>query len=513
VASLLVLLACTVGSSAVGERPDQPDLDLDAATIPDLQSSMDSGKLTSVRLTGAYLARIRSLNGKVHAVLTVDPTAVEQAHASDGRREQGQLLGPLDGIPVLLKDNIDTSDLPTTVGSRALWGTPPEQDATLVRRLRAAGAVILGKANLSEWANFRSTNATSGWSGAGGQTSNPYVLDRNPCGSSSGSAAGVAAAFAQVAIGTETDGSIVCPSGANGVVGHKPSLGLVSRTGIAPISAEQDTAGPMARHVVDAAITLSVLQGRDPADPATAEYPADQPADYARLLRPDALRGARIGVFRQAGTDPGVDRIVEESVATLRARGATVVDVDLPYREEFGAAEMPALVTEFARDLPAYLAKRHNVPRTLAELVEFNRRDPEELRRFGQEIFEQALTAPGTDDPAYLFQRTTATTLARRSIDETMAEHHLNAIMSPTNGPAWPTTYGDGDEGFGLESSGAPAVAGYPNVTVPAGYAGELPIGVSFFAGHWQDATVLAYAAAYEAANPARHAPRFLRGT
>jgi amidase len=512
VASIVVLLAFAMGSSVAAE-PSDPDLDLDAATIPDLRSLLDRGELTSVRLTNAYLARIRALDGKIHAVLTVDPTAVAQARASDRRRGRGQVLGRLDGIPVLLKDNIDTADLATTVGSRALRDTPPDADADLVRRLRAAGAVILGKTNLSEWANFRSTNATSGWSGAGGQTANPYVLDRNPCGSSSGSGAGVAAALAQVAIGTETDGSIVCPAGANGVVGHKPSLGLVSRTGIAPISAEQDTAGPMARHVVDVAITLSVLQGRDPADPATAEYPADQPGDYARLLVPDALRGARIGVFRQAGTDPDVDRIVAESVAVLRANGATVVDVDLPHLEEITAAEWSALVTEFARDLPAYLATRRGAPRTLAELVDYNRDDPQELHRFGQELLEQALDAPAPDDPAYLVQRTTATSLARRVIDETLAGHDLDAIMSPTNGPAWRTTYGSGDEGFGLESSGAPAVAGYPNVTVPAGYAGELPIGVSFFAGRWRDATVLAYAAAFEAANPVRHPPRFLPGT
>jgi amidase len=279
-----------------------------------------------------------------------------------------------------------------------------------------------------------------------------------------------------------------------------------------PISAEQDTAGPMARHVVDAAITLSALQSRDPADPATGEYPADQPSDYAALLSPDALHGARIGVWRQAGLDVDVDRVVEESVATLRARGATVVEVDMPYRDEIGAAELPALVTEFARDLPAYLKERRGVPRTIAEIVEFNRRDSVELSKFGQELLEQALVAPGTDDPEYLLARATATSLARRSIDETMAEHDLDAIVSPTNGPAWETTYGDGDEGFLLESSAPAAVSGYPNVAVPAGYAGELPIGVSFFAGRWQDATVLAYAAEFETANPVRHAPRFLPG-
>nr|WP_233159475.1 amidase [Actinophytocola xanthii] len=491
----------------------RPALDLDGMTIPELQALMDRGRLSSVRLTRAYLDRIRTVDRKVHAVLALDPTALAQAAASDLRRRTGHTRGPLDGIPILLKDNIDTRRLTTTAGSRALLAAPPRADATLVRRLRAAGAVILGKANLSEWANFRSTNATSGWSGVGLQTNNPYVLDRNPCGSSSGSGAGVAAALAQVAIGTETDGSIVCPAGATGVVGHKPTLGLVSRTGIAPISAEQDTAGPMARNVVDVAITLSVLQGRDPADPATSASPDDQPSDYARLLRPGALRGARIGVWRQAGADPDVDRIVSRSVATLRSRGATVVEVEIPYREEVNAAEFPALLTEFARDLPAYLAGRPGVPHTIAELVEFNRRDPVELSRFGQELFEQALTAPGTDDPTYQRQRATATSLARRSIDETMAAHDLDAIVSPTNGPAWRTTYGSGDEGFLLSSSGPAAVSGYPNITVPAGYAGELPIGLSFFSARWADATVLALAAAYESANPVRRPPRFLPTT
>lgn len=508
-ASTLMLLAFAIAPLPTAEG----DVDLDAATIPRLQELMARGKLSSVRLTQAYLDRIRALDHEIHAVLTVDPTAVAQARASDRRRAHGHTRGPLDGIPVLLKDNIDTAGLATTVGSRALRSSPPDADATLVARLRAAGAVIIGKTNLSEWANFRSTVSTSGWSGVGGQTHNPYVLDRNPCGSSSGSAAGVAASLAQVAIGTETDGSIVCPAGINGVVGHKPSLGLISRTGVAPISSEQDTPGPMARHVVDAAITLSVLQGRDPTDPATGEYPADQPTDYAALLAPDALRGARIGAFRQAGLDPDVDRIVEASVATLRARGATVVDVDPPHREEIGAAELPALLTEFAEQLPAYLAHRRAAPRTFAELVEFNRRDPVELSRFGQELLDQALLAPPTGDPTYRTQRSTATSLARRSIDETMAEHDLNAIITPTNGPAWPTTYDGSDDGVPLESAGLPAVSGYPNVSVPAGYAGELPIGLCFFAGRWQDATVLALAAAYEAANPVRHPPAFLPTT
>jgi amidase len=488
--------------------PASAGFDLDGSTIPELQGLMDRGRLSSARLTDAYLDRIRAIDPKVHAVLFVDPTARAQAAASDARRRTGHLRGALDGIPVLLKDNVDTRHLETTAGSRALLGKPPADDATLVRRLRTAGAVILGKTNLSEWANYRSTSATSGWSGVGLQTRNPYVLDRNPCGSSSGSGVAVAATLAQVAIGTETDGSIVCPAGANGVVGAKPSLGLVSRTGVVPISAEQDTAGPMARNVVDAAITLSVIQGRDPGDRATLAYPADQPTDYARLLRPGALKGARIGVWRQAGTDADVDRIVQRTVDTLRAQGATVVDVELPYQDQVGPAESAALLSEFARDLPAYLRHRPGVPRTIAGLVEFNRRDPVELSRFGQELFEQALTAPSTNDPGYRQQRATATGLARRSIDETLTAGRLDAIVSSTNGPAWLTTYGHGDEGYELGSSTPAAVAGYPNVSVPAGYVGELPVGVSFFAGRWSDATVLSLAAAFEKAAPVRHAPR-----
>ena len=508
----LLALAGAVPTPAAAAPPNavsELGFDLDAATIPDLQRSMDHGKLSAVALTNAYLHRIETIDPKLHAVLTLDPTAREQARESDQRRKHGHLRGALDGIPVLLKDNIDTKGLRTTGGSRALVDPDPVRDAALVSRLRAAGAVVLGKTNLSEWANYRSTNATSGWSGVGLQTNNPYVLDRNPCGSSSGSGAAVAASLSQVAVGTETDGSIMCPSGQNGIVGHKPSLGLVSRTGVVPISAEQDTAGPMARHVVDAAITLSALQGRDHSDPATLKYPANQPTDYARQLKPNSLRGARIGVWRKAGQDADVDRVVQEAVDVMTAKGASVVEVDLPYQDEMNANESPALLSEFTRDLPAYLAKRPGGPDTIAELIEFNRADPVELSKFGQELFEQALTAPGTDDPVYRRQRKTATSLARRSVDETMAKYHLDAIVGPTNSAAWVTTYGHGDD-YVLGSATPAAVAGYPNVTVPAGYAGELPIGVSFFAGHWEDATVLSLAASFEQAHPVRQAPKYL---
>ncbi|WP_423202124.1 amidase [Herbihabitans rhizosphaerae] len=497
-------------SSAQAESTSAIGFDLDRATIPELQRRMDRGTLGSVTLTAAYLARIATVDRAVRAVLRTDPTALDQAKASDRRRQAGMSRGPLDGIPVLLKDNVDTAGLPTTAGSRALRGTPPARDATLVRRLREAGAVILGKANLSEWANFRSTKPTSGWSAMGGQTNNPYVLDRNPCGSSSGSAAGVAAALAQVAIGSETDGSIVCPAGMTGVVGHKPSLGLISGAGVVPISAEQDTAGPIARNVVDVALTLSVLQGRDPADPATSRYPAGQPTDYAALLRPDGLRGARIGLWRLPELGPDVERLMTRTAAVLRAHGAEVVDVVPPYQQRIQELEFPALLTEFHRDIDAYLRTRQDAPRDLAALIEYNRGDPLERTCFpGQELFEQALVAPGPDDPGYRARRAELTDLARRSIDEVLAAHRLDAIAAPTNPPAWKTDCAKGDNDV-IPSSTPAAVAGYPDVTVPAGFVGPLPVGVSFMAGRWADAQVLSLAAAFERAAKARKPPRYL---
>ncbi|WP_238847207.1 amidase [Nocardia arthritidis] len=516
ISAVLIAFAAAVAtplpvSVDVGAPQDPAVLgfDLNTATIPDLQQRMDHGQLTSVQLTLAYLHRIDAVDGKIHSVISRNPLALAEAAASDARHLAGRVNSPLDGIPVLLKDNIDTQVQPATAGSRALPPSRPAATAPLAERLERGGAVILGKTNLSEWANFRSTKSTSGWSGVGGQTNNPYVLDRNPCGSSSGSGAAVAATLAQVAIGTETDGSIVCPAGINDVVGHKPTLGLVSRTGVVPISAEQDTAGPMARHVVDTAITLSMLQGADAADPATTAIPADQPQDYAALLRPDALRGSRIGVWRMSGADIDVDRVVQDAVQTLTAQGATVVDVDLPYQDTIGANEFPALLTEFRHDLNAYLTHRPGHPATLDELITFNRNDSIELSRFGQEIFEMAAQAPDSTDPTYRQQRATATDLARRSIDETLAKFHLDAIMAPTNSPAWKTNYTTGDT-IGIQSATPAAAAGYPNISIPAGFAGPLPIGVSFFTQRWADARVLAFAAAFENAAPARRAPEFI---
>jgi amidase len=497
--------AVTSGATSTGALRG---IDLDSVTIPELQRLMDRHRLSSTQLTGAYLHRIRTVDRKVNAVLTVNHRALAEAAASDRHRRRAGARSALEGIPVLLKDNVDTRDLPTTAGSRALLKSRPD-DATLTRRLRDAGAIVIGKANLSEWANFRSPNSTSGWSGVGGLTNNPYVLDRNACGSSSGSAAGVAASLAQVAIGSETDGSIVCPSGSTSVVGVKPTLGLVSRDGVVPISAQQDTAGPMARNVVDATLTLAVIQGRDRKDAATAEIPADQPRRY-RLDR-HALRGARIGVWRIAGIDEDVDKIVEQRVTDLRAAGATVVEVDIDPTPVFDD-ETTALQAEFKRDINAYLAAtpgRH--PKDLAGLIAFNERDPIELKYFGQETFIASQAQPPTTDPAIVAARQRATTTARALIDDTLAAHDLDAIVAPTNGPAWVSTLGEGDDFRGPSSSTPAAVGGYPHVTVPAGFDGALPIGLSFMGTRWSEPEVLSLAYAFEQVTDERRPPQYLR--
>ncbi|POX36956.1 amidase [Streptomyces sp. Ru73] len=470
-------------------------VDLDTVTIPQLQARMGDGSLTSSALTRAYLQRIKAIDPRIHAVLRTDPTALRQAAASDARHRRGTVRGPLDGIPVLVKDNVNTRGLATTAGSPALAGKPPRTDADLVTRLRKAGAVILGKANLSEWANFRAEKSTSGWSAVGGQTHNPYVLDRNPCGSSSGSAAAIAASLAQVAIGTETDGSIVCPASINGVVGHKPSLGVVSQDGIVPISAEQDTAGPMARNVTDTALTLSVISG------------AGGLTDT--VLRPDGLRGKRIGLWRLPSLGPEVDALMTRTAKKLRAAGAEVVEVTLPYQKRVAELEFPALLSEFHRDIDAYLATRHG-PRDLAGLIEFNRTHPAERTCFaGQEVFEQALAAPSTTDPKYRAMRAELKGLSRRSIDETMAAHRLDAIAAPADSAAWRTDCAAGDP-EGASPSTPAAVAGYPSLSVPAGFVGELPVGLMLMAGDRQDGKLLSLGASVEDRLDAWRPPRYL---
>jgi amidase len=487
-------------------------IDVDATTIPQLQKLMNHHRLSSVHLVRFYLQRIHTLNPALHAVIRVSPTALADARSADRARRHGDHR-PLLGIPVIVKDNIDTTGMATTAGSLALAGnTPP--DAFIVKRLKAAGALVLGKANLSEWANFRGDQSSSGWSAVGGQNRNPYVLDRNPCGSSSGSAVVAAADLAAVAVGTETDGSIVCPSGANGVVGIKPTLGLASRNGIVPISAEQDTAGPITRNVTDAAVVLGALTGIDRRDPATASQKGHVYRDYTRFLGSRSLKGARFGVWRAGnfGISPETDAIMEATIARLRALGATVVDpADIPIEPAYDP-EFTALLYEFKHDINAYLKAYagRGYPMTLADLIAFNRAHAaQELRWFGQEIFEQAEAKGPLTDPAYITARRDATSIARRAIDDTLRKNRLDAVLAPTNSPAWTTDLVNGDH-FLLGSSSPAAIAGYANITVPAGYSHGLPVGVSFIGGRWQEPRLIALARAWERVTHVRTPPRFL---
>ena len=487
-------------------------IDVDRATIPQLQRAMDRHRLTSVQLVQLYERRITKVDPLVHAVIRTNPRALAEARAADRARRHGDRR-PLLGIPVLVKDNVDTTGMPTTAGSEALAGSTPP-DAFIVRRLKAAGALVIGKANLSEWANYRSTNSTSGWSAVGGQTNNPYVLDRNPCGSSSGSGAGVAADLATVGIGTETDGSIVCPSGQNGVVGLKPTLGLASRTGIVPISAEQDTAGPITRNVTDAAVVLGALTGVDPDDSATAAQTGHVRRDYTGALDAGALKGARIGVWRSAESgDAPTTAVMDQVVARLRSLGATVVEpTDIPIEPAYDP-ENTALEFEFKHDIAAYLQRWTGpaYPKTLADLIAFNTAHAStELKYFGQEIFEESQARGPLTDPTYVAARQSARSIARQSIDQTLAEHDLDAVIAPTNSPAWRTTLGQGDA-FVLGSSTPSAVAGYPNLTVPGGYAGALPVGVSFIGRQWDEAGLLALGYAWEQGSHVRRKPEYLR--
>jgi amidase len=493
-----------------------PAFALEEATIAGLQAMMRDGRASSRAITEQYLARIAQVDRggpTVNAVLELNPDALEIAERLDAERRQGRVRGALHGVPVLLKDNIDTADrMRTSAGSLALQGASAPRDAYVVERLRAAGAVLLGKTNLSEWANFRSTRSSSGWSARGGQTRNPYALDRNPCGSSSGSGAAVAANCAAVAVGTETDGSIVCPSHANGLVGLKPTVGLVSRSGIIPISHTQDTAGPMTRTVTDAAVLLSAMTGRDARDPATARAPAA--GDYAAALEPGALRGARIGVARQYfGFHGGVDTVLEEAVRAMREAGAVLVDpVTLAEPKSLGDAEFEVLLFEFKADVAAYLATRGDTAphRTLSDLIAFNATErAREMPWFGQELFEQAERKGPLTSPAYRKALAACRTGARtRGLDATLARHRLEAIIAPTGGPAWVTDLVNGDH-FGGGSSALPAIAGYPSITVPAGFLHGLPIGITFTAGAWQERTLLRLAYAFEQATRVRRAPRF----
>ena len=488
---------------------------------------MASGEWTARSITEAYLARIERLNLEgpaLRAVIETNPDVLVLAAELDRQRGATGPRGPLHGIPIILKDNIDTGDrMTTTAGSHALTGWVPPLDSGVAARLRRAGAVLLAKANLSEWANFRSTRSSSGWSGRGGQCRNPYVLDRNPCGSSSGSGVAVSANLVTVAIGTETDGSIVCPSSANGIVGIKPTVGLVSRAGVIPISHTQDTAGPMARTVRDAAIVLGVLAGTDPNDPATAESDTRGLTDYTPFLEADGLLGMRIGVARRfLGFHDAVDQVVESAIGAMRSAGAVIIDpVDLrpvgrSSPSEFanlGAAETEVLLYEFKAGLNAYLASRGPSAevRSLADLIAFNERNAEtEMPYFGQERLLEAESKGPLTEPGYLAALAASTRLSRaEGIDRTMDEHQLDAIIGPTGGPAWVTDLVNGDH-FGGSSSQYPAASGYPSITVPAGDVHGLPVGLSFFGRAWSEPTLIRIAYAFEQTIQARLVPRFV---
>jgi amidase len=495
----------------------EPAFELEERTIAELQAGMQSGQYTARGLVERYLGRIDALDRRgpmLRAVLETNPDAIAIAAALDAERRGGKVRGPLHGIPVLVKDNIDTADrMTTTAGSLALEGSRPSRDAFVVQRLRDAGAIVLGKANLSEWANFRSTHSSSGWSGRGGQARNPYATDRTPSGSSSGSGIAAAASYCAVAVGTETDGSVISPAAACSLVGIKPTIGLVSRSGIIPIAHSQDTAGPMTRTVTDAAILLGVLAGVDPRDAATRPKGL---ADYARGLDANRLKGARIGVARKrfTGYSPKTDVVFEEALRVLKDRGATLVDpADMATVSSFDGEELEVLLYEFKADLESYL---RGLPagariRTLDDLVAFNRaRAAEEMPWFGQEIVEMAAKKGPLTSPAYRKALAKCQRQSRtQGLDALFATHRLDALVAPTQGPPALIDLVNGDPSGGSSTSPA-AVAGYPSITVPMGFTAGLPLGLSFIGLAWTEPALLGYAYAYEQATKARRAPRFL---
>lgn len=500
--------------------PKIEEFALDEVTIAELQRDMVSGKRTAQSITRDYLERIESVDRRgpsLRAVIETNPEAMAIAKALDDERKAKGPRGPMHGIPVLIKDNIDTADrMMTTAGSYALEGSKPLQDATIAKRLRDAGAIILGKTNLSEWANFRSTHSSSGWSGRGGQTKNPYVLDRNPCGSSSGTGSGVSANLCAVGVGTETDGSIVCPSSSNGLVGIKPTLGLVSRAGIIPIAHSQDTAGPMTRTVTDAAILLNALAGIDSRDSATAAARGKSSSDYTRFLDPKALKGARLGIAREKffGYSDVTDKLINDAIAVMKDRGAIIVDpANIPTAGKFDDTEFEVLLYEFKADLNAYLKSLGpNAPvKSLKDIIAFNEKDKaREMPWFAQEIMLQAEKKGPLTSKKYLDALAKNHRMSRtEGIDAVMKRHRLDAIVAPTGSPAWPTDLINGDHFTGASSTPA-AVAGYPNINVPAGYASGLPVGISFFGRAWSEPKLIAIAFAYEQATRHRAAPRFI---
>lgn len=515
-----LFLGLPVAIPALGASLPEP-FDIEDASIADLRTALREARVTSVELVAAYRARIATLDDSgpmLNAVIEVDPTAAHVAAARDAERAAGKATGLLHGIPILLKDNIDAVPMVTSAGSLALADHRPRRDAFLVERLRQEGAIVLGKTNLSEWANFRSTRSTSGWSGRGGQTRNPHALDRNPCGSSSGSGVAAAASLAAAAVGTETDGSIICPAAVNGVVGLKPTIGRISRSGIVPIAPSQDTAGPMARSVADAAWVLAAMIGTDPADPVTAAHATAPAFDPSRHLEGEGLRGARIGVMRRTlGFHPDVDAVFEHALAALREAGAELVDpADLATHRQWNADEFQVLLREFKPALEAYLGATEAPLRTLDELIAFNEANAAtSMRWFGQELFLQARAADSaaiaTHEAAYLEARVRARRLAGADgIEATLREHRLDVLVAPATGPAWVTDPLSGDN-FAGAGYGAAAVAGTPSLTVPMGDSHGMPLGIVFLGAAWSEGRLVEIGHAFEQRKKARRAPTYRR--
>lgn len=514
----LGLKACASPSSDTNDQSsEEQQFELEEWSVSQLREAMESGKYTSRKICELYLKRIKekdqSENG-LNSVIEVNPDALDIADALDKERAEGNVRGPLHGIPVMIKDNIDTGDkMMTTAGSMALAGTSAPDDAFIIKKLRESGAVLLGKTNLSEWANFRSFRSSSGWSGRGRQTRNPYALDRNPCGSSSGSGSAVSGNMCAITIGTETNGSIVCPSSANGVVGIKPTVGLWSRDGIIPISETQDTAGPMGRSVADAATLLGALAGVDAADPRTGESEGNVYSDYTQFLDENGLQGKRIGVLDGViGYHERVDEIMESAFASMEAQGATLVkDIKVSESGAYGNTGLELLLYEFKDGLNKYLASRPNAKvKTLADVIQFNKENADvEMPYFPQGILERAEMKGSLSDPEYKEALETVTSVSRNGIDNALKEFNLDAIIGVTGGPAWPIDVINGDH-FGTGSSTPAARSGYPNITVPAGYVHGLPVGMSIFGGKYQEPKLISIAYAFEQATKVRKAPKLL---
>ena len=502
-----LLLSCLLLLPPGTKLMAQENYTVEGRTLSDISQDLQSGKVTSQQLVTAYLKRIEAIDRdgpKINAILALNPHAADDASALDEERRTKGARGPLHGVPVLLKDNIETQEnIPTTAGSLSLADNINGRDAPLVARLRAAGAIVLGKTNLSEWANMRGSRSVSGWSAVGGQTRNPYATDRSPCGSSSGSGAAVAASLASGAVGTETDGSVTCPASVNGVVGFKPTLGLVSRTHIVPLAHSQDTAGPMGHSVRDVAMLLGAMAGSDKDDPATIQADAHK-KDYVAGLDAGALQGRRIGVMRfEAGFHPETDEVFDHALGVLRQAGATLVEIDsLPGSDAIGDAELTVLLTELKADLATYLAgtKPAVASRTLADLIAFNKAHrQQELAEFGQELFEKAEATKGLDDQHYKDALALSKRLAGpEGIDRMLAANKLDALVAPTSGPAWLIDPILGDHSLG-QTSTLPAVAGYPHLSLPMGAVSGLPVGLSIVGPAWSDAQVLAFGYAFEA--------------